>query len=68
MGENGAGKIYTYEVSLVCIGQILEKIILDGKKLNLKCKRCTRKWNIYLIHQELHPVPHRSVGGKCMVR
>lgn len=61
MGENGAGKS-TLMKSLFGIYVPDEgEIILEGKKMQFKNTRDALESGISMIHQELHPVPHRSV-------
>jgi methyl-galactoside transport system ATP-binding protein len=61
MGENGAGK----STLMKCLFGIYKpdagEIILDGKKLEIHNSKDALTHGISMIHQELHPVPHRDV-------
>jgi len=61
MGENGAGK----STLMKCLFGIYEpdsgEIVLDGKKVEIHKSRDALNNGISMIHQELHPVPQRSV-------
>ncbi|MEW9096852.1 MAG: sugar ABC transporter ATP-binding protein [Clostridiaceae bacterium] len=61
MGENGAGK----STLMKCLfGMYIAdegEVILDGKKVQFKNAKDALENGISMIHQELHPVPHRSV-------
>jgi methyl-galactoside transport system ATP-binding protein len=62
MGENGAGK----STLMKCLFGIYTpdggEIFLNGKKLELKNSKDALESGISMIHQELHPVPHRNVA------
>ena len=61
MGENGAGKS-TLMKCLFGIYRMDEgEIFLDGAKVTIGSSRDALNSGISMIHQELHPVPHRSV-------
>lgn len=61
MGENGAGK----STLMKCLFGIYRsddgEIVLGGKKVQFKNAKDALENGISMIHQELHPVPHRSV-------
>ncbi len=61
MGENGAGK----STLMKCLFGIYEsdsgEILLDGKRVNFQNSRQALDAGISMIHQELLPVPYRSV-------
>ena len=62
MGENGAGK----STLMKCLFGIYKmdegEIILDGKKIEIGNPDEAMKYGIAMVHQELQPVPARSVG------
>ncbi|WP_422448958.1 sugar ABC transporter ATP-binding protein [Thermoanaerobacterium sp. DL9XJH110] len=61
VGENGAGK----STLMKCLFGIYRpnsgQVILNGEKVDINSPRDALKMGISMIHQELHPVPHRSV-------
>ncbi|UFJ39615.1 sugar ABC transporter ATP-binding protein [Brevibacillus humidisoli] len=61
MGENGAGK----STLMKCLFGIYKpdagEIILNGSKVEINSSIDALQHRISMIHQELHPVPHRSV-------
>lgn len=61
VGENGAGK----STLMKCLFGIYKpddgEIVLDGQKLEIHNSRDALKFGISMIHQELYPVPQRSV-------
>jgi methyl-galactoside transport system ATP-binding protein len=61
MGENGAGK----STLMKCLFGIYEpdegEIMLAGKKVTFTGARQALDAGISMIHQELHPIPYRSV-------
>ncbi|WP_040210178.1 sugar ABC transporter ATP-binding protein [Clostridium polynesiense] len=61
MGENGAGK----STLMKCLFGIYKadegEIFLEGKKVEFKNSKDALDNGISMIHQELHPVPYRSV-------
>lgn len=61
MGENGAGKSTLMKVLFGLYFQDSGEIILDGKPVKVENPRQALSQGISMIHQELHPVPHRSV-------
>lgn len=62
MGENGAGK----STLMKCLFGIYTpdggEMLLNGRKLELRSSKDALDQGISMIHQELHPVPHRSVA------
>lgn len=61
MGENGAGKSTLMKCLFGIYKEDSGEIILNGKKVNIPNSRVALDYGISMIHQELHPVPHRSV-------
>jgi len=61
MGENGAGK----STLMKCLFGIYRpdggEIVLDGKTVAFRDARQALDHGISMIHQELHPIPYRSV-------
>ena len=61
MGENGAGK----STLMKCLFGIYKpdagELVLDGKPITLANAKQALDMGISMIHQELHPVPYRSV-------
>ncbi|WP_418888877.1 sugar ABC transporter ATP-binding protein [Paenibacillus apiarius] len=61
MGENGAGK----STLMKCLFGIYQPdegdIVLQGQKVSIMDSKNALKLGISMIHQELHPVPHRNV-------
>ncbi|MBM7868448.1 ATP-binding cassette domain-containing protein [Heliobacterium gestii] len=61
MGENGAGKSTLMKCLFGIYKQDAGEILLDGKPVEIRNSRNALDLGISMIHQELHPVPHRSV-------
>ncbi len=61
MGENGAGKSTLMKCLFGIYHQDAGDIILDGKKVQIDTSRAALDMGIAMIHQELHPIPHRNV-------
>ncbi|MGO4547342.1 sugar ABC transporter ATP-binding protein [Paenibacillus sp. 2TAB23] len=61
MGENGAGK----STLMKCLFGIYKpdagEIYLDEQKVDIKNSKDALNFGVSMIHQELHPVPQRSV-------
>lgn len=61
MGENGAGK----STLMKCLFGIYKpdggEIVLDGQSVNITNSKEALTLGVSMIHQELHPVPQRSV-------
>lgn len=61
MGENGAGK----STLMKCLFGIYKPdkgaIFLNGRKVEINSSKDALDSGISMIHQELHPVPHRNV-------
>ncbi|GAA4720081.1 sugar ABC transporter ATP-binding protein [Brevibacillus fulvus] len=61
MGENGAGK----STLMKCLFGIYKpdagEIFINGQKVEINNSKAALGHGISMIHQELHPVPHRSV-------
>ncbi|MCH4207483.1 MAG: sugar ABC transporter ATP-binding protein [Solobacterium sp.] len=62
MGENGAGK----STLMKCLFGIYKmdegQIFIDGKEMNIKDPDDAMKKGIAMVHQELQPVPARSIA------
>jgi len=61
MGENGAGKSTLMKCLFGIYAPDAGEIRMNGEKLHLPDSRAALRSGISMIHQELHPVPHRSV-------
>jgi methyl-galactoside transport system ATP-binding protein len=61
MGENGAGKSTLMKCLFGIYHPDAGEIIMDGTKLEIANSKAALSYGISMIHQELHPVPHRSV-------
>lgn len=61
MGENGAGKSTLMKCLFGIYYPDAGEIFLNGEKLDIKNSRDALNYGISMIHQELHPVPQRSV-------
>lgn len=61
MGENGAGKSTLMKCLFGLYRVDAGAIVLDGKPVSLRDSRQALDHGISMIHQELHPIPHRSV-------
>lgn len=61
MGENGAGKSTLMKCLFGIYKQDVGEIILDGQTLEINNSKDALTYGISMIHQELHPVPHRSI-------
>ncbi|CUH94904.1 Galactose/methyl galactoside import ATP-binding protein MglA [Propionispora sp. 2/2-37] len=61
MGENGAGKSTLMKCLFGIYYPDAGEIILNGEKLEIKNSKDALNYGISMIHQELHPVPQRSV-------
>ncbi|MEX3617309.1 sugar ABC transporter ATP-binding protein [Paenibacillus glucanolyticus] len=61
MGENGAGK----STLMKCLFGIYKPdagdIYLNGSKVTINSSKDALNYGVSMIHQELHPVPHRNV-------
>ncbi|WP_127530950.1 sugar ABC transporter ATP-binding protein [Paenibacillus kobensis] len=61
MGENGAGK----STLMKCLFGIYKpdegEIYIDGNKMAINSSKDALNSGVSMIHQELHPVPHRNV-------
>ena len=62
VGENGAGK----STLMKCLFGIEQpssgEIFIDGSKISIKNSKEAMEHGIAMIHQELHPIPHMTVG------
>lgn len=61
IGENGAGKSTLMKCLFGMYIPDSGEIILEGKKVQFKNSKDALEHGISMIHQELHPVPYRSV-------
>ncbi|WP_027626265.1 sugar ABC transporter ATP-binding protein [Clostridium lundense] len=61
MGENGAGKSTLMKCLFGIYIPDAGEIILEGKKVQFKSSKEALEHGISMIHQELQPVPYRSV-------
>ncbi len=61
MGENGAGKSTLMKCLFGLYSQDAGEILLDGEPVRITNPKHALDQGISMIHQELHPVPHRSV-------
>lgn len=61
MGENGAGKSTLMKCLFGLYKQDSGEILLNGKKADIHDSKAALDNGISMIHQELHPVPHRNV-------
>lgn len=62
MGENGAGKSTLMKCLFGIYEQDSGEIFLEGQAVAIHSSRNALDHGISMIHQELHPVPHRSVA------
>lgn len=62
MGENGAGKSTLMKCLFGIYKMDAGEIILDGQKIEVGNPDEAMKYGIAMVHQELQPVPARSVG------
>lgn len=61
MGENGAGKSTLMKCLFGMYRPDAGNIVLDGQTIELANSKQALGMGISMIHQELHPIPHRSV-------
>ncbi|EXX85201.1 sugar ABC transporter ATP-binding protein [Paenibacillus darwinianus] len=61
MGENGAGKSTLMKCLFGIYKQDEGEIYLDGGKVEINNSNDALRSGVSMIHQELHPVPHRDV-------
>jgi len=64
MGENGAGKSTLMKCLIGIHPPTSGKIVFDGKEIRFKTTLEALNSGISMIHQELSPVPERSVSEK----
>ena len=62
MGENGAGKSTLMKCLFGIYRMDAGEVILDGKKIEINNPDEAMKYGIAMVHQELQPVPARSVS------
>jgi methyl-galactoside transport system ATP-binding protein len=61
MGENGAGKSTLMKCLFGIYMQDSGEIVLNGRKVAINNSKTALDHGISMIHQELHPIPYRSV-------
>jgi methyl-galactoside transport system ATP-binding protein len=61
MGENGAGKSTLMKCLFGIYNQDSGEIVINGKKVDISNSKVALDNGISMIHQELHPIPYRSV-------
>jgi methyl-galactoside transport system ATP-binding protein len=61
MGENGAGKSTLMKCLFGLYAPDKGEIVLEGKPIVVSEPKVALAHGISMIHQELHPIPHRSV-------
>jgi methyl-galactoside transport system ATP-binding protein len=61
MGENGAGKSTLMKCLFGIYKQDVGEILLNGKNIIIDNSKAALDHGISMIHQELHPIPRRSV-------
>jgi len=61
MGENGAGKSTLMKCLFGLYWPDSGEIVLEGKPVKITEPKVALGHGISMIHQELHPIPHRSV-------
>lgn len=61
VGENGAGKSTLMKCLFGIYVPDMGEIFLEGKRVNFKNAKDALDNGISMIHQELQPIPHRSV-------
>jgi len=62
MGENGAGKSTLMKCMFGIYSMDEGEIIYEGKKVSIKDPLEALKMGIAMVHQELQPIPARTVG------
>ncbi len=61
MGENGAGKSTLMKILFGLYSADAGEILLNGQPVRFDTPRQALDAGISMIHQELHPIPHRNV-------
>ena len=67
MGENGAGKSTLMKCLFGIYRMDAGEVILDGKKIEINNPDEAMKYGIAMVHQELQPIPERSIGENIYV-
>ena len=62
MGENGAGKSTLMKCMFGIYSMDEGEIIYEGQKVNIKDPLEALKMGIAMVHQELQPIPARTIG------
>ena len=67
MGENGAGKSTLMKCLFGIYSMDSGEILLDGKPVRFKDPKDALDAGISMIHQELQPIPYRSIAENLWV-
>ena len=62
MGENGAGKSTLMKCMFGIYKMDEGEIFFDGEPVNITDPMCALKMGIAMVHQELQPIPARTIG------
>ena len=62
MGENGAGKSTLMKCMFGIYKMDEGEILFDGEPVNITDPMCALKMGIAMVHQELQPIPARTIG------
>ena len=62
MGENGAGKSTLMNCMFGILKMDAGEILMDGEKVEIKNPMDALNKGIAMVHQELQPIPARTVG------
>ena len=63
MGENGAGKSTLMKCMFGIYHMDEGEVIYEGEKVNIKGPLDALNRGIAMVHQELQPIPERSIGN-----
>ena len=67
MGENGAGKSTLMKCMFGIYHMDEGEVIYEGEKVNIKGPLDALNRGIAMVHQELQPIPERSIGENIYV-
>ena len=67
MGENGAGKSTLMKCMFGIYHMDEGEVIYEGKKVQIKGPLDALNRGIAMVHQELQPIPERSIGENIFV-
>lgn len=67
MGENGAGKSTLMKCLFGIYKMDAGEVYLDGQKIEVNNPDEAMKYGIAMVHQELQPVPARSVALRTCI-